>query len=94
MPVFATEADIKERHRALSLVFHPDKQRDENLKEHAKERFLEVQAAYESTFYPVLRLEIEVLMCLLPILSSVGSFLEVRFSLKAEDERLGMADNV
>lgn len=48
LPVYATEAEIKERHRALSLVFHPDKQRDEAVKEHAKERFLEVQAAYES----------------------------------------------
>ena len=48
LPVHATEADIKERHRALSLLFHPDKQHDEKLKGYAKERFLDVQTAYES----------------------------------------------
>ncbi|KAL5476860.1 hypothetical protein ACEPAI_3046 [Sanghuangporus weigelae] len=47
LPVFATEAEIKERHRALSLVFHPDRQHDERLKEIAKENFLEIQLAYE-----------------------------------------------
>ncbi|KAL5514291.1 hypothetical protein ACEPAG_2379 [Sanghuangporus baumii] len=47
LPDFATEAEIKERHRALSLVFHPDRQHDERLKEVAKENFLEIQLAYE-----------------------------------------------
>ncbi|KAL5521675.1 hypothetical protein ACEPAF_2423 [Sanghuangporus sanghuang] len=47
LPIFATEAEIKERHRALSLVFHPDRQHDERLKEIAKENFLEIQLAYE-----------------------------------------------
>ena len=49
LPVFATEADIREKHRQLSLIFHPDKQRDERTKEVAHEKFLEVQKAYEST---------------------------------------------
>ena len=49
LPVFATEADIREKHRQLSLIFHPDKQRDERTKEVAQEKFLEVQKAYEST---------------------------------------------
>lgn len=54
LPIYATETEIKERHRALSLIFHPDKQRDERIREHAKERFLEVQAAYESESGPFL----------------------------------------
>ncbi|KAI5120611.1 hypothetical protein M0805_008087 [Coniferiporia weirii] len=55
LPLYATESEIKERHRALSLIFHPDKQRDENTKESAKERFLEVQSAYEILSDPFLR---------------------------------------
>ncbi|KAH8116018.1 hypothetical protein DFH11DRAFT_1542806 [Phellopilus nigrolimitatus] len=55
LPVYATEAEIKERHRALSLVFHPDKQRDERVRESANERFLEIQAAYEVLSDPFLR---------------------------------------
>lgn len=50
LPSFASDAQIRERHRALSLIYHPDKQRDEALKEAASAHFLEIQAAYESTF--------------------------------------------
>ena len=49
LPVYATQSEIKERHRALSLIYHPDKLRkaDESTRETAKRRFLEVQKAYE-----------------------------------------------
>ncbi|KAJ8517794.1 hypothetical protein ONZ45_g5078 [Pleurotus djamor] len=45
----------KERHRALSLVFHPDKQHDENAKEVANKKFLEIQKAYEVLSDPFTR---------------------------------------
>ncbi|KAL0958160.1 hypothetical protein HGRIS_000326 [Hohenbuehelia grisea] len=44
---YATPTEIKERHRALSLVFHPDKQHDEQTKDVATKKFLEIQKAYE-----------------------------------------------
>lgn len=50
LPVYASEADIRDRHRALSLIYHPDKQRDERTKDTAMKSFLEIQKAYESTF--------------------------------------------
>lgn len=51
--MFASESDIREKHRQLSLIFHPDKQRDERTKEAAQEKFLEVQKAYESVYINV-----------------------------------------
>ena len=50
LPVYASEADIRDRHRALSLIYHPDKQRDERTKDTAMKSFLEIQKAYESAF--------------------------------------------
>ena len=47
LPVSATPADIKDNYRNLSLLFHPDKQRDERTKEAATKKFLEIQKAYE-----------------------------------------------
>lgn len=51
LPAFSSEADIRDRYRALSLIFHPDRQRDHNerKKEIATARFLEIQFAYEGT---------------------------------------------
>ena len=43
----ASQAEINERHRALSLIFHPDKQRDEASKAIATRKFLEIQKAYQ-----------------------------------------------
>jgi DnaJ family protein C protein 11 len=43
----ASQAEINERHRALSLVFHPDKQHDERSKAIATKKFLEIQKAYQ-----------------------------------------------
>ncbi|KAF5383160.1 hypothetical protein D9615_004999 [Tricholomella constricta] len=43
----ATQSEITERYRALSLIFHPDKQQDEEYKSIATKKFLEVQKAYE-----------------------------------------------
>ena len=47
LPKTASDHEIRERYRQLSIVFHPDKQTDERRKEAATERFLEVQKAYE-----------------------------------------------
>ncbi|THH03555.1 hypothetical protein EW145_g6177 [Phellinidium pouzarii] len=55
LPVYATDSEIRERHRALSLVFHPDRQRVDRTKDTAKEQFLEIQAAYEILSDPFLR---------------------------------------
>ncbi|KAJ6590618.1 hypothetical protein DFH09DRAFT_1026727 [Mycena vulgaris] len=50
-----TSSDIHERHRALSLIFHPDKHHTEDSKSLATEKFLEVQKAYEVLSDPFLR---------------------------------------
>ena len=49
VPRDASQAEINERHRALSLIFHPDKLHGEppEVKEVATEEFLEVQKAYQ-----------------------------------------------
>ena len=47
LPKAASNAEINERHRALSLIFHPDKQLDPNSKEVATRTFLEIQKAYQ-----------------------------------------------
>ncbi|KAJ6484339.1 hypothetical protein C8R47DRAFT_551994 [Mycena vitilis] len=51
----ATDAEIHERHRTLSLIFHPDKHRDEDSKFVATGKFLEIQKAYEVLSDPFLR---------------------------------------
>ncbi|PFH47088.1 hypothetical protein AMATHDRAFT_77369 [Amanita thiersii Skay4041] len=43
----ASQAEINERHRALSLIFHPDKQLDPKSKDVATRKFLEIQKAYQ-----------------------------------------------
>ncbi|KAH6900897.1 hypothetical protein BKA70DRAFT_1312885 [Coprinopsis sp. MPI-PUGE-AT-0042] len=43
----ATPTEINERHRSLSLIFHPDKQRNPDAVEVATEEFLKVQKAYQ-----------------------------------------------
>lgn len=49
VPRDASQAEINERHRALSLIFHPDKLHGEplELKEIATKEFLEIQKAYQ-----------------------------------------------
>ncbi|VDC07489.1 unnamed protein product [Peniophora sp. CBMAI 1063] len=47
LPRTASDNEIRERYRSLSLVFHPDKQRDDKTRETAARRFLEIQKAYE-----------------------------------------------
>jgi preprotein translocase subunit Sec63 len=49
VPRDAPQAEINERHRALSLIFHPDKLHGEppEVKEVATEEFLEIQKAYQ-----------------------------------------------
>lgn len=55
LPVDATESEIKDKYRSLSLVFHPDRQHNIDYKDSAKAKFLEIQAAYEVLSDPFLR---------------------------------------
>lgn len=43
----ATQSEVHERYRSLSLIFHPDKQTDEQLKAAATAEFLKIQKAYQ-----------------------------------------------
>ncbi|KAH9171068.1 hypothetical protein EDB89DRAFT_1192482 [Lactarius sanguifluus] len=47
LPDTASAEDVRERYKALSVLFHPDKQREERTKDTASKRFLEIQKAYE-----------------------------------------------
>ena len=49
VPRDASQAEINERHRALSLILHPDKLHGEppEVKEVATNEFLEVQKSYQ-----------------------------------------------
>ena len=49
LPVFASLQEIKERHRSLSLIFHPDKHHDPKVRDAAVKKFLEIQKAYEGS---------------------------------------------
>lgn len=51
----ASQNEINERYRALSLIFHPDKQQDPGSKEVATRTFLEIQKAYQVLSDPFLR---------------------------------------
>ena len=55
LPVDATESEIKDKYRSLSLVFHPDRQHNIDYKDSAKAKFLEIQAAYEGVFRSFLK---------------------------------------
>ncbi|KAK0192275.1 hypothetical protein F5146DRAFT_496559 [Armillaria mellea] len=43
----ASPAEIHDRYRELSLIFHPDKQRNDQLRDVAAKNFLDIQKAYE-----------------------------------------------
>lgn len=55
VPTTASANEIRERYRALSVIFHPDKQRGERTKDTAAVEFLEIQKAYEVLSDPFLR---------------------------------------
>ncbi|PCH44875.1 DnaJ-domain-containing protein [Wolfiporia cocos MD-104 SS10] len=55
LPKTASEYEIRERYRQLSVVFHPDRQHNEETKDTATKRFLEVQKAYEVLSDPINR---------------------------------------
>ncbi|KAI6158180.1 hypothetical protein BKA82DRAFT_288206 [Pisolithus tinctorius] len=55
LPPTASQGEIRERYRALSITFHPDKQHDLRTKEVAAKKFLEIQKAYEVLSDPFLR---------------------------------------
>ncbi|KAI0938578.1 hypothetical protein AcV5_000221 [Taiwanofungus camphoratus] len=61
LPNTASEYEIRERYRQLSVLFHPDKQHDERTKETAAKRFLEVQKAYQVLSDPVSRRAYDIL---------------------------------
>ena len=47
LPDTASAEEVRERYKTLSVLFHPDKQREETTKGTASKRFLEIQKAYE-----------------------------------------------
>ena len=47
LPTTASAEEIRDRYRQLSLIFHPDKQVDAQLREAATQNFLRIQKAYE-----------------------------------------------
>lgn len=51
----ASPAEIHDRYRELSLIFHPDKQRNDQLRDVAAKNFLDIQKAYEVLSDPLLR---------------------------------------
>ncbi|KZT70464.1 DnaJ-domain-containing protein [Daedalea quercina L-15889] len=55
LPKTASDQEVRERYLQRSMLFHPDKHQDENTKETATKRFLEVQKAYEVLSDPVSR---------------------------------------
>ncbi|KAI0711382.1 DnaJ-domain-containing protein [Earliella scabrosa] len=61
LPKSASDHEVRERYRQLSIVFHPDKQVDEGRKAAATQRFLEVQKAYEVLSDPVTRRAYDIL---------------------------------
>ncbi|KAG8216501.1 hypothetical protein J3R82DRAFT_6617 [Butyriboletus roseoflavus] len=55
LPNTASQSEIRDRYKTLSVIFHPDKQHDERTKDTAASKFLEVQKAYEVLSDPFLR---------------------------------------
>ncbi|KAN0136856.1 DnaJ domain containing protein [Lactarius tabidus] len=55
LPDTASSEEVRERYKTLSVLFHPDKQREERTKDTASKRFLEIQKAYEVLSDPFLR---------------------------------------
>ncbi|KAI0042346.1 DnaJ-domain-containing protein [Auriscalpium vulgare] len=55
LPSTASDHEIRERYRSLSVLFHPDKQHDDRTKGTASKRFLEIQKAYEVLSDPFAR---------------------------------------
>ncbi|KAF8136952.1 hypothetical protein EV363DRAFT_1394542 [Boletus edulis] len=51
LPNTASQNEIRERYRALSVIFHPDKQHDERTSDTAASKFLDIQKAYEGEIY-------------------------------------------
>jgi hypothetical protein len=47
LPPTASDYEIRDRYRQLSIQYHPDKQRDESAKEIASKQFLKIQKAYQ-----------------------------------------------
>jgi len=47
LPPAASDYEIRDRYRQLSIQYHPDKQRDESAKEIASKQFLKIQKAYQ-----------------------------------------------
>lgn len=53
LPSAASDTEIRERYRQLSIIFHPDKHHGKDTEETATKRFLEVQKAYESMYIAI-----------------------------------------
>ncbi|KAG1891849.1 uncharacterized protein F5891DRAFT_986476 [Suillus fuscotomentosus] len=57
VPTTASANEIRERYRALSVIFRPDKQSGERTRDTAAVEFLEIQKAYEVSSDPLIRLD-------------------------------------
>ncbi|KAJ3556184.1 hypothetical protein NM688_g2166 [Phlebia brevispora] len=55
LPKTATDHEIRDRYRQLSMLFHPDRQRSKEIEATAVKRFLEIQKAYEILSDPITR---------------------------------------
>ena len=53
LPPTASEYEVRDRYRQLSIQYHPDKQRDESAKEIASKQFLKIQKAYQGMSAPI-----------------------------------------
>jgi len=53
LPPTASDYEIRDRYRQLSIQYHPDKQRDESAKEIASKEFLKIQKAYQGMSAPI-----------------------------------------
>ncbi|TFK41618.1 hypothetical protein BDQ12DRAFT_710665 [Crucibulum laeve] len=93
LPKTASQEEIHERYRSLSLLFHPDKQQDPERSEIALKTFLNVQKAYEVLSDPFLRQVYDVLgekglLVKWPEELRNKSWEEIRVILEDQSERL------
>ncbi|KAF9239280.1 hypothetical protein BU15DRAFT_62044 [Melanogaster broomeanus] len=79
LPNTASQNEIRERYRALSVIFHPDKQYDERTKDTASSKFLEIQKAYEVLSDPFLRVVYDHLGKAPHLLSHTGIYILAYF---------------
>ncbi|EIW77239.1 hypothetical protein CONPUDRAFT_168228 [Coniophora puteana RWD-64-598 SS2] len=61
VPACVSDTELRDRYKALSIQFHPDKHHDPRTKEAASQHFLDIQRAYSVLSDPFLRVVYDVL---------------------------------